>query len=311
MKQLIFFKKTLLFAVLFPLHAIAIDFKVGDLYYNILSDNTVEVTQRSQLSGDIVVPETVTHGDRTYIVTAIGDGAFIYCSDLTSVKLPPTIKSIGYRAFFECTNLASIQLPMNIETIEEGAFEECTSLREIELPEKLTYLGDNAFMACYNLMSVIFHSGLTTLGEDVFWKCGLTSVVLPEGLTTIGNGAFIFCENLSSVTFPNSLSSIGQQSFDGCNSLTSIILPKNVKFIGDFAFGGTNITSLYCKAVTPPSCEREILNISQYDKCTLYVPENSEKKYSEIFPWSEFGRIESLSVTGIGHIDVSENSKET
>ena len=44
-------------------------------------------------------------------VTSIGDGAFDYCTSLTSVTIPNSVTSIGDDAFYSCTNLTSITIP--------------------------------------------------------------------------------------------------------------------------------------------------------------------------------------------------------
>src|SRR5574344_2884049 len=79
-------------------HAMAYDFSYTyqgkTLYYNITSDNTVCVTYYSSdnnfqnnnyVSGDVVIPSSVTNNGTTYSVTSIGDYAFQDCISLTSV----------------------------------------------------------------------------------------------------------------------------------------------------------------------------------------------------------------------------------
>lgn len=39
---------------------------------------------------------------------SIGDFAFFYCTNLTSVNIGNKVKSIGYDAFFYCTNLTDV-----------------------------------------------------------------------------------------------------------------------------------------------------------------------------------------------------------
>ena len=70
------------------LHAMAYDFSYTYqgkiLYYNITSDNTVEVTcysnvlnDNNYVSGDVVIPSSVTNNGTTYSVTSIGVWRFI------------------------------------------------------------------------------------------------------------------------------------------------------------------------------------------------------------------------------------------
>ena len=84
MKSLQFLFKTALFvlALLLPSVALAYDFEVDGIYYNIIG-NEASVTYQGEdyyydnnYSGEIVIPETVTYDGVTYPVTAIGDYVF-------------------------------------------------------------------------------------------------------------------------------------------------------------------------------------------------------------------------------------------
>ena len=81
------------------------------LYYTITSSNTVEVAYHENInyvSGDVVIPSSVTNNGTTYSVTSIGDRAFYYCSGLTSVTIPNGVTSIGGSAFYGCNGLTSV-----------------------------------------------------------------------------------------------------------------------------------------------------------------------------------------------------------
>ncbi|MDE5599969.1 MAG: leucine-rich repeat domain-containing protein [Ureaplasma sp.] len=83
-------------------------------------------------------------------ITAIYNGAFMYCNKLTSITIPDTVEDIMFRAFGGCEKLLSIVLPDKLTKIEERAFVGCFLLNNITLPSSLTYIGKNAFSSITN-----------------------------------------------------------------------------------------------------------------------------------------------------------------
>ena len=68
---------------------------------------------------DIVIPKKNPDG---YRVTAIGDAAFLGCSNLTSITIPDSVTSIGAMAFSNCSGLTSITIPKSVTSIGRAAF---------------------------------------------------------------------------------------------------------------------------------------------------------------------------------------------
>ena len=66
-------------------------------------------------------------------VTSIGDGAFGYCTGLTSVTIPEGVTSIGEWAFESCTGLTSVTIPSTVTSIGKYAFGYCNSLTSMKV----------------------------------------------------------------------------------------------------------------------------------------------------------------------------------
>lgn len=85
------------------------DFEVDGIYYKITdpANKEVAVTYKgfsfydsdNEYSGEVVIPVIVTKGGTTYAVTCIGEDAFVFCYNLTSVTIPNSVTSIGEDAF--------------------------------------------------------------------------------------------------------------------------------------------------------------------------------------------------------------------
>ena len=214
--------------------ALAYDFSATSpsghtLYYEIISGTTnvgvvrpgTTSTYYNYVSGNVVIPATVTYNGTTYSVTElrsiynfIGYGAFESCDSLTSVTIPNSVTSIGEFTFLLCRGLTSVTIGSSVTSIGAGAFSQCRGLTSVTIPNSVAAIGSSAFSGCASLTSVTIPNSVTAIGYSVFSGCAsLTSVTIPNSVTSIGQNAFSNCTGLTSVTIPNSVTSIGQDAF--------------------------------------------------------------------------------------------------
>ena len=276
----------LVMALLLPQLASAYDFKVNGLCYNFNGDGTsVTVTYENSytggttyygLSGNLVIPSTVTYNGATWNVTTIGDHTFYSCGNLTSVTIPNSVTEIGNSAFYNCQKLTSVTIPNSVTSIDNNVFSGCSGLISIIvdgenpkydsrnncnaiietetntlitgcmntiIPNSVTSIGGGAFSGCNGLTSVTIPNSVTTIEQSAFESCsGLTSVTIPNSVTSIGNNAFYWCTGLTSVNIGNSVPSIPNACFYYCTGLTSVTIGNSVTEIGDRAFGECDLT---------------------------------------------------------------------
>lgn len=115
----------------------------GDpLHYCIVDDakRLVEVTSKvrsANLSGKIVIYDTVqTHG-KTYKVVNIGANAFDGCSKITSVEIRGnSLQKLASFCFKDCTSLTDIILNSNCLNLKPDAFNGCKNLKRIRASQK-------------------------------------------------------------------------------------------------------------------------------------------------------------------------------
>jgi len=259
----------LLACLLIGLSASAYDFMVDGLCYKIISDSScVTVTYQhysppyyTDLTGDLVIPKTVTYNGTTYPVTAIGESSFQNCRGLTSVTIPNSVTYIARYAFLGCSGLSGeLTIPNSVTSIYEWTFSGCSGLTSVTIPNSVTSIGRSAFEGCSGLTSVTIPNSVKSIGLSAFKNCtGLTSVnisdlsswysisfeysvsnplvyahhlflngnevkdlIIPESVTSIGNYTFSGCSGLTSVTIPNSVTSIGKDAFAGCSGLSCV-----------------------------------------------------------------------------------------
>ena len=251
-------------------------FEVDGIYYAIVNtlDKTVKVVHYAQNSsnstvyfGDIVIPSSIVYNDINYKVVGIDNGAFNYCTSLTSVELPTGLTSIGRDAFRDCSTLATIELPASVTSIGDYAFYGCSNLTSIELPAGITNIGKSTFYRCSSLTSIELPEGVTSIGSEAFSDCSnLTSIELPAGVTSIGSSAFYYCSSLTSIQLPTGLTSIGSSTFYGCSNLDRIYLSSETPF--------TYNSSAY---------------ISDKERAII-VPESAVENYKKAEGWSDIAK---------------------
>ncbi len=69
-------------------------------YYLENGEATIMI-QDKNLSGSIVIPETISHNGTDYIVTNVDGSAFLY-TKIKSIILPNSITSLGDECFYGC-----------------------------------------------------------------------------------------------------------------------------------------------------------------------------------------------------------------
>ena len=279
---------------------------IDDVYYNLDNETqTAEVTYMpsGKYQGDIVILASFEYNSVTYTTTSIGEKAFRYCNDLTSVSMPSTITNISNNAFYHCTGLTSITIPNNVTTIGYVAFCNCTGLTSIEIPNNVTSIGWGAFDDCTSLTSLTIPSALTDIEIPAFRGCtGLTSIRVENGNTkydsrdncnaiieTASNKLVVGCKN---TIIPNSVTCLGSSAFCNQTGLTSINIPSNVVSIEDYAFYScTGLTSITCEAETPPSCGETHVFYEVDRSIPLYVPCGAGEAYADSAVWKDFTNI--------------------
>ena len=163
-----------------------------------LKDNIATVVKQPLNITSANIPTIVIYKGNEYSVTNIGEKAFNFCSELTSITIPNSITNIGSSAFSGCTGLTSITIPNSITNIGSSAFSGCTGLISITISNSITSISSYAFSGCTGLTSITIPNSITSIGSSVFSGCtGLTSIIIPDDVTSIGELTFFGCSNLT------------------------------------------------------------------------------------------------------------------
>ena len=297
-------------------------------------DSTATVTGFAGSSASVenlVIPDSVMHNEKMFLVTAIEKLAFNGCSELTSLTIPKSISEIGDSAFNGCTGIKELILEDGLHTLSLGSngndlsvFSHCPidslylgrnlyygssapfrgfkTIRTVVIGDSVTVINEKAFAGCSGLISATFGDSVTVIETGAFMDCtSLTQITLSESLTKIGDEVFSGCSALTSLTIPDSVTEIGNNAFQNCLRLTYIYIPESVKSIGREVF--ENCSAL--THITIPSYATSI-GWKAFAGCSeltsVTIPESVTSIDSEAF-WKCTGLTELIipeSVTSIG-----------
>ncbi len=192
-------------------------------------------------------------------VYEIGDSAFYYCENLTSVTVPDTLSYIGDYAFYYCKALNNVILPEGVQRIGDFAFYECdTFTTAFDIPDSVTSVGESAFSGSsaivtrYNNAMVddwIIYGSTSSyyteveinpcvrgIADKAFDKLSFTSLTIPSETQYIGISSFEDCDELVTLTMGEGVLSIDDYAFADCTKLETPEIPDSVFHIGAIAF---------------------------------------------------------------------------
>ena len=177
-------------------------------------------------------------------VTHIDQFAFAGCGSLTSLTLPPSVRSIGVHAFNHCVRLRSMTISSGLRQIGEQAFRDCFAREKFVVdPANPVYRSEN---------------GLLIMKKGERLVVGVNGdVVIPEGVKAIDYDAFGDCRGLKSVRIPKSVKRICPGAFDGCgNDARFVIARDNPAYVSRkgfiFSKDGKTLIAGGCGHVTIP-----------------------------------------------------------
>lgn len=206
------------------------------------TDGRLTVTGAGDYDGDeIVIPSRI---DGTP-VTAVGEGAFENCENITAITIPDTVTYIGTRAFAG-TSIAYIAIPSSVSEIGGQIFSGCGNLTEVAYNCDYGPSENGVFFNIPSLEKVSF-GGTRVPGYICLNSVNLCEVVLGDSVTEIGYRAFSGCMNLKEISIPAKVGVIGAEAFSG-SGLTSVSLPAAMTVIAERTF----INCTYLKEVAIP-----------------------------------------------------------
>ncbi len=198
---------------------------------------TGTLTSYAGTEKDIVIPNTidgvtVEHiGDTDFSASwSTGDSHYITFK-LTSVVLPPNLKTIG-ESSFKSNNITNVVMPDSVTNVGKMAFYNNTTIENVVLSDSLIKLGESAFEN--NKVKVLkIPDSLKVIEKTTFKNNAIVTLDLGN-VVSISEGAFN-TNNLGNLELPDSLKVVGKDAFR-VNAIDSVEFPTGMTAIGEFSF---------------------------------------------------------------------------
>ena len=170
------------------------------------------------------------------------NSGFSGCTNLRSIKLPPSATALCNGCFYNCTSLEDIGDTSNITSIGHASFGgsvfRLSGIKTANFP-RLDFIGGMSNWRESKIEEVISLGTITTIPsqsssfEGAFYKCiNLKKVNLPSSFTNIQPSTFLDCSALEFINIPEGITTIGNDAFCGCSSMRLNIKLPNLSTLG-------------------------------------------------------------------------------
>ena len=216
---------------------------------------------------------------------------FLYILGIV-VIVEDNVNNINSHAFKGCTGLTSVIIGNSVTSIGRDVFENCSGLSAITIPESVTHIGGNLGNTIkeVTINSKLIEVDHNSYGSSLF--IGYSKIIIGNNITKIGEMAFCYYTGsvIQNISISDSVVEIGEYAFRGCEELKEVTIGRGIKEIHKSVFTEcSKLTSVYCKATTPPTVNYYIFDDSPVQN--IYVPTESVDEYKATTNWKKYADI--------------------
>ena len=265
----------------------------------------VGVEAHSYSPSTLVIPKTVTSGDKTYYVRHIATGACQNILGIQSLVLPSSVQKIESKAFQMLNNLTSVTVEgLTVPYISSDAFpgHHASCQARIPFSEASTYeaRGWTTTQFPGGIYPETIFTAETEEGDSVTYKVtGLNPWTVQVGT---GDAPAIDVATTGALTLPQTVkyadlvvpstltvTTVATGAFENCTGLTTVSLPATLTAIGDRAFGGCSALAEVYSQIQEPFTINDQVFTGLPEGAKLYVPQGTDQLYNTAGWYFYFG----------------------
>ncbi len=213
------------------------------------------------------------------------------------------VTDIGNFSFYYCTKMSNINIPNSVKRIGDKAFSYCENLKEINIGSGIEYIGGYAFQGCDNIQKVNI--------SDVNKWCNIDFENQLSNPISLAKEFYVNGNLLTSLEINNGVNIIKPYTFNNCKNIENVNIPASVSEVCDYSFEGCRaLKNIYIDCMTPPTLGYDaFFNTIVENRGTLYVPSGTKALYSAADVWNYFRNIVEQGDTKISSLESSYNVK--
>ena len=243
---------------------------------------------------DSVVDSTYSKNGITYKADGEGNVVLYLVPETyegTTVTVPEGVTAIGNYAFAYNTNVETVVLASTVRDLGRGF--DSSTVKKVVLNEGLTTISSRAFRSTTALEEVVFSSTVTEIADNAFQKSAIKEIVIPASVTTIGETAF-GASLIEKVTFEGN-TAIQGYAFRGCTKLREVILKgDDVTFVASTLNGRNSCWFCNGESNNPKTSNITFTVVSEEIKERVLTAMGAERNNTTVIVDDGFEKVETV-----------------
>lgn len=269
-----------------------------------IDHQTAKIGECKEAKGDIMIPRSVIHEGKEFIVISLEKYSFFNNDYIKSISFPDDscVRSFGTKSF-TLSAIQKIQFPKSLEKLEDDWCSSTEKLKSIDLsPENpnFSYLDDN------HKIIIGKSDPKNSIFDVLVFACrDIQTVIIPSFIKHICPSAFYQCQQFKKIQFEDKsqLETIGKSCFK-LTRFEEIKFPQTLKTIGRDIFRESGLK----KCQFDENCQIKIIPRESFFSSRLQIVSIPKDVYLLDYRWAAYSEITTIILSPLNpHLTYIDN----